>query len=275
MGRNQGQHSKRESQDGCLASPDNRVHKDRKPLRSTSRTEGSPDSDGSNGGVSKSPRLHKVKGEEIRRRRQSSSSQNVEREKSDDREADWKKGRRECDVRVEDSSARKRKTSEWKSCEEETEGVMESKLRMKSTLMADNRALSPFNETFLERELKRIREHSHKDPEKHETSSHYSDSKTGSHYSETRTVGDKRSAELTRNRGDEVHVEERSNSKQFKGQSSATVFHDTNSKAAHWDAGRLRESPTSLRLRDKVSGSVKDKGLFLVSYEDSSDDGNG
>ena len=272
MGRNQGQHSKRESQDGCLASPDNRVHKDRKPLRSTSRAEGSPDSDESNGGVSKSPRLHRVKDEEIRRRRRrSSSSQSVEREKSDDREADWKKGRRVCDVRI-DSSARKRKTSERETYEEETEGVMESK-SMKSTLMADNRALSPFNETFLERELKRIREHSHKDSEKYETSSHYSDGKTGSHYSEIRTVGDKRSTELTRNRGDEL-VEERSNAKQFKGQSSAAVSHDTNSKAAHWDAGRLREASTSLVLRDKVSGSVKDKGSFLVSYEDSSDDEN-
>lgn len=213
MGRNQGQHSKRESRDGCLASPDNRVHKDRKPLRSTSRTEGSPESDGSNGGVSKSPRLHRVKGEESRRRRQSSSSQSVEREKSDDREADWKKGRRECDVRVEDSSARKRKISERETYKEETEGVMESK-KMNSTLVADNRALSPFNETFLERELKRIREHSHKDSEKRETSSHYSASKTVSHYSETRTVGDKRSAELTRNHRDQL-FEERSHAKQF------------------------------------------------------------
>lgn len=63
-------------------------------------------------------------------------------------------------------------------------------------------------------------------------------------------------------------------SSSIKGQSSATVFHDTNSKAVHWGAGRLREASTSLGLRDKVSGSVKDKGSFLVSYEDSSDDEN-
>ena len=273
QGRDQSQHSKRESQDGCLASPDNRVHKDRKLHRSTSRTERSPDSDGSSGGISKRPRLHRIYGEEIRRRRQSSSSQRVEREKYDDREADWKKGKRVCDVLGDDSSARKQKTSEWKTYEEETEGVIESK-RMKSSLMADNRVLSPFNETFLERELKRIREHSHKDSEKHETSSHYSGNKTGNHYSEIRTVEDTRSVELTRNRGDELYVEERLHAKQFKGQSSAAVFLETNSKAVNRDASRIRESSTFLGSHDNLSESVKDKRSFLVSYEDSSDDEN-
>ena len=260
---------KRDSRHGRLE--ENPVHsgvtpqsRDREPRRSTSRTECSPvGDDGRNRGSCKSPRHHRGKDEETGRRRRSSSSQNV-KEKYDQREGDSIKRKRVSDERDENFSPRKRKTTEREPCKDETEGVMHSK-RMKSPIMASNPALSPLNESFLEKELKRLRAHSYKDCEKQSKSVHYSVSKTGCHGSQLKTVDDN-STELVGNRGSQLYTGEQLSSRQIKGQTSASVFHEE---------GRLRESLTSLGTRDKVSGSFRDNRSSLVSYEDSSDDGNG
>lgn len=277
------QHFKRDSRDGRLG--ENRVHsgvtpqsnyarRDREPRRSTSRTECSPvDDDGRNSGSCKlSPRFHRGKDEETGRRRLSSSSQNV-KEKYDQREGDSIRRKRVCDERDENSSPTKRVTSERETYKVVTDGVMRSK-RIKSPVMASSPALSPLNESFLEKELKRIRAHSDKDSEKQSKSVHYSVSKTGCHGSHIKTVHDN-STELVGNRGSQLYTVEQLSSRQIKGQTAATAFHDTNSKATDREWDRLRESLTSLGTRDKVSGSLRDNRSSLVSYEDSSDDGNG
>ena len=182
------------------------------------------------------------------------SSQRVERDKEKHREEVRSKGRNEHAVHDAHLSPRKRKTSERKSHETELEGILDCK-GMKSPKMENSLSRSPLNETFLERELKRIRAHSDKGSEKHQTSALFLASNHGNHdYQGYRS-----------NR-------EESGERQSKGHTSAAVSHVTNFKAAYRESGRSRQSSTSLGSRDQASGSVKDNKSYLVSYEDSSDE---
>ena len=269
----QGNHSKRDQKNRSARESRDHTgapHKETKPhRRSRNMSESSSENDRKKADISSPRGGGRGKGDDIKRerRRYLSSHSSSSRSPSVDRE----KGKQRAEVRSKRSrervgldihqSPRKRKTSERESYKRASgEDV--------SSPQKDNYALSSFHEKSVENFLKKIREHSGKDAEMHQTSADYRASKASD-----ASLGDNRNTERVYSRQTEL-----SSARHFKesfiskGQNSSAL-HETNSKSGYVETGSVTETSRSLGLRDQRSGSVRDRKASLVSYEASSDEG--
>lgn len=262
----QGNHSKRDQKNQSARESRDHTgapHKETKPhRRSRNRGESSSENDRKKADISSPRGDGRGKGDDIKRERRrylsshssSSRSPSVDREKRKQRaEVRSKRSRERVGLDIH-QSPRKRKTSERESYVSGEDVYSPQK---------DNYALSSFHEKSVESFLKRIREHSGKDAEMHQTSADYRASKASDNRNTERVYS--RQTELSSTR----HFKESFIS---KGQNSSAL-HETNSKSGYVETGSVTETSRSLGLRDQRSGSVRDRKASLVSYEASSDEG--
>lgn len=229
-------------------------HENTGPHPRKSTTERSPSSVRCDSEISKTHKFERVKGREVTR---PSPCQRVGREKYVEGELDWKDSKRKHGAVDEQHILKKRKSSERETYKDSKDSTEDEK--DPTRVATSNVAVSSFDESLLERELTRIRSQSGKDSHRV--------SKTSSLDCPIRSRHDKRDTEAMKNYSAQVFAEQRSLALQCKDPENSVVV--DKSRGAH--PGRWA---SSVKSWDDVSKAPKGNQLSLVSYADSSDEGN-